>query len=277
MTKDLDCLLGKLKQARNIDFSDYRPDLLRRRIEGRLAKLRIDDYACYLEYLENDPSEWDNLIDTIAINVSSFFRDPIVFEVVAQKLLPGIIEKRCQKATKEIRIWSAGCAGGEEPYSLAILLCEALKEEASEWAVHIFGTDIDKEALERAKQAVYSRESLMAAKLGHLDQYFDPTKGGFKLKPEVRKMVRFSNDDLAAMKTFAPTESVFGEFDMIFCRNVLIYFKPELQNRVMKKFMRSLAPEGYLILGDSEKIGAEISAGFGVVDRRNRIYKKRTR
>jgi len=275
MPENLTSILDKLKQERGIDFSGYRANTLKRRISFRLAKLGIEDYSRYLEILENDPAECDTLIDTIAINVSSFFRDPMVCEVLAQTILPQIIEMKNRKGSKEIRIWSAGCASGEEPYSLAILAAEALKKETSQWNVHVFGTDIDKESLRQAEKASYSRESLLNTKLGLLDEYFHFQKNRYLVKPEIQKMVRFSNDDLTSTTTFAPKESVFGEFDIILCRNVLIYFNAELQNRVMHKFVRSLNSAGYLILGDAERLDVEISSRFQVVDSRNKIYKKR--
>jgi len=273
--EDLDYILNKLKQKRGIDFSSYRPNMLRRRIASRLARLGMKDLALYLEQLENDPAECDHLIDAIAINVSSFFRDPIVYEVLAQKILPELIDVKRRTGSREIRVWSAGCAAGEEPYSLAILIHEVLKKDDSNWKVYIFGTDIDKKALQRAEQATYSRDSLVNTKLGIVDTHFKPVNEGFQLNRSIRDMVSFSLDDLTSEKTFSPAESVFGEFDLIVCRNVLIYFNQELQTRVMNKFIRSLASRGYLVLGDSEAIGHQFESKVQVVDRRNRIYKNR--
>jgi chemotaxis protein methyltransferase CheR len=275
MTAEVNKIIRRLKKARNIDFSGYRPDMLRRRISARLIKLGINDIALYMERLENDSSECDQLIDAIAINVSSFFRDLIVFEIIAQTVLPEIIKNKRRTGSKEIRVWSAGCAAGEEPYSLAILIHEALEKADLKWNVHIFGTDIDKDSLSRAKKAVYPRESLHSTKLGILDNHFESINDGFKVKSNIRKMVLFSNDNLTSDKTFAPAESVFGEFDILFCRNLLIYFNRELQNLVMDKFIRSLAPGGYLVLGDSETIGERADSAFRAVDRRNRIFRKR--
>lgn len=275
MAQNLETILDKIKQLRGIDFSCYRRNTLIRRVSARLAKLGMEDYARYLELLENDPTECDKLIDTIAINVSSFFRNPIVCEILAQTILPQIIEKKRSSGSQNIRIWSAGCAGGEEAYSQAILIQEALKKDPSEWTVHVFATDIDKESLRRAAKADYPRQGLLNVKLGILDEYFDQTETGYMVKPEIRKMVRFSNEDLTSSTTFAPKESVFGEFDIIFCRNVLIYFNADLQHQVTNKLVRSLSSSGYLILGDSERLDNEVSTYFKVVDHRNRIYKKR--
>lgn len=274
MKKDFSDILNRLKKQRGIDFGSYRTDLLCRRILARLEQLEIEEPDRYLERLENDPLECDRLIDTIAINVSSFFRDAMVYELLAQQVLPDMIAAKRRAGLREIRVWSAGCAAGEEPYSLAILLREQLVKDDADWTVYIFGTDIDKDALQSAGRAVYPRDSLADTKLGLVDRYFQPLEEGFQLKRSIRDMVRFSLDDLTSEKTFSPAESVFGDFDLIFCRNVLIYFNQELQQKVMNKFLRSLAPQGYLVLGDTETPRSRIASQLQVVDKRNRIYKK---
>jgi chemotaxis methyl-accepting protein methylase len=274
MNKDLVNILTKLKQLRGIDFLNYQPRMLDRRVTARLAQLGMDDYALYLQRLENEPTECDQLIDVIAINVSSFFRDPIVYEIIAQKVLPELIEQKNHPGLRELRVWSAGCAAGEEPYSLAILFHEELKEPAKNWKTYLFGTDIDNNALQRAAKAIYPRESLVDTKFGILDKYFEQVEDQFKLNTAICDNVRFSQDDLTSKKTDSPTESVFGGFDLIFCRNVLIYFNRDLQKQVMSKFLRSLTPGGYLVLGSSETLAAEIAPWFKTVDFRNKIYQK---
>ena len=272
MVEDINNILGRLKKTRGIDFSCYRPATLKRRIFFRLAKLGIDDLALYLPRLD-DPAECDALIDAISINVSTFFRDPIVFEIISQAILPNLIDNKLRTGSKEIRFWSAGCAAGEEPYSLAILLREFLKKEAAEWALYIFGTDIDNKSLQQAAAASYPRESLSHTKLAILDRYFDAAPDSFSLQPTIRNMVRFSRDDLASSATFAPSASVFGGFDLILCRNVLIYFNRELQELVLNKFLRCLNPGGFLILGGAETLCQDIT-GFQTLDARNRIFRK---
>ena len=274
MSKKFNSILHKINQLRGIDFSGYRQRSLSRRIAFRLAKLGINDNDEYIELLDSDATECDELIDTIAINVSAFFRDPIVYEILAQRVIPDIIEKKRKSGLRQLRIWSAGCAGGEEPYSLAMLIHKALKKDPSEWSIHIFATDIDKESLRRAEKGNYPRESLLNTKLEIVSEYFECKESDYLVKPEIREMVHFSNDDLTSMTTFAPKESIFGEFDIIFCRNVLIYLNDELQRRVMEKFVHSLDSKGYLVLGEAEQLNTEIITNFQVVDSRNRIFKK---
>lgn len=274
MSRKFNSILNRVHELRGIDFSGYRHRSLSRRIEFRLAKLGINDNDEYLELLDSDPTECDELIDTIAINVSAFFRDPIVYEILAQRVIPDIIEKKRKSGLRQLRIWSAGCACGEEPYSLAMLTHKALKKDPSEWSIHIFATDIDKESLRRAEKASFPRESLLHTKLEFVFEYFECIESDYLVKPEIREMVHFSNDDLTSMTTFAPKESIFGEFDIIFCRNVLIYLNDELQSQVMEKFVHSLDSTGYLFLGEAEQLNTDIISNFQIVDSRNRVFKK---
>ena len=274
MQSHLDAVLAELRRLRGLDLSGYRRSMLLRRLAARMARLRCDDPAAYLVRLRTDPSECDHLIDAIAINVSSFFRNPIVWEILGQTTLPEIIERKRQTGNREIRAWSAGCSAGEEAFSTAIQIHRALKGEVADWRIHIFGTDVDTKALKTAAEGTYPRESFENTKLGILDEYFAPDDRGYRIRPFLRKMVWFSRDDLASPHGIAPRESVFGTFDLVLCRNVLIYFAMELQDRVLDKLLRSLDKGGYLILGESESINRELQSRLAEVDGKNRIYLK---
>ncbi len=261
---------------RGIDLSGYRRSMLQRRLDARMARLRCDDGAAYLARLRTDPAECGCLINTIAINVSSFFRNPIVWEILAQSVLPKIIERKRQSRNSNIRAWSAGCAAGEEAFSAAILIHRALKGALADWQPHIFATDIDTKSLETAAEGIYSRECLEDTKLGILNDHFTAVDHGYQIRPFLHKMVWFSRDDLTSQKGFAPKDSIFGGFDLVFCRNVLIYFSRDLQHRVLDNLVRSLDKDGYLILGESESIDRPGDLGLTEIDGRNRIYVKRT-
>ena len=269
----LDQLLAELNTARGIDFSGYRSNFLKRRIAARMAHTQCDSLSQYLNLIRSDPSECDRLIDTIGINFSLFFRDPIVFEILARTVLPRLLKQKQDARKSEIRVWSAGCAAGEEPYSVAILLNEALKGE-NNIAYSIFATDIDRGALKQAASATYPRESLEHTKLGILDKYFAPHGDGYRLRPFIRKAVHFSREDLTSPGKLAPAESVFGTFDIILCRNLMIYFKHELKIPILNKLCKSLAKGGYLFLGDSDSISREIKPRLKTIDPGNRIYQK---
>lgn len=270
----LEAVLEELRRARGLDLSDYRRSTLERRLAVRMARLRLKDPGEYLQRLRSDPSECDRLIEVILIKVSSFFRDPLVFEILAHRVLPLIMERHRREHTRQIRVWSAGCAAGEEAYSVAILLAQALEDEDFPWLPSICATDISSEALAAAQTGRYRRESLETTQLGILDRFFRPTAEGFGVIPEIRRMVHCSRDDLTSRHSMAPADSVFGSFDLVLCRNVLIYFSLELQKRVQDKLYRALNPGGYLVLGLAESLPPETVSRLIAFDRPHRIFQK---
>ncbi len=270
----LNKVVSTLRTERNIDVSGYRENMLRRRVAARMAKVCHGDPANYLQRLQASPDECDRLIEAITINVSSFFRDPGVYESLARDVLPELIERKQAGGTKELRVWSAGCATGEEPYSIAILVDQALKGRKSDWSCLIFATDLDNAVLERAKVGVYDRKQLTDTRLGVVDGYFTPEGDGYRLRPFLSKMVQFSWGDLASPEHAIPAGSIFGSFDLVLCRNVLIYFSTDVQAAVFAQLDRSLAPGGYLVLGDSETLCPELEGELRMFDRGNRIYCK---
>ena len=276
MAENMENVLAALKALRGVDLSGYRSDTLQRRVVARMAQAEIADVDEYTRRLHLDSDECDRLISMIAIKVSSFFRDSIVFELTAQKILGDIIQRNRRKDAPggDIRVWSAGCATGEEVWSLAILLHQALKGERGDWTVQIFATDLDPNALATAETGVYPRERLENVKLGILDRYFVAEEGGYRIRPFLRRMVRFSQDDLVSAQRHAPADSVFGTFDLIFCRNVLIYYSRDVQDHMFRRLRRSLAPKGYLVLGNAEGLNTEMESKLKTIDRVNRIYRK---
>jgi chemotaxis methyl-accepting protein methylase len=280
MTRDpeIEAVLAVLKDKRGIDLTGYRRETIKQRISERMTRYHPASPGNYLELLQTDGHECEALLSEILINASWFFRDPMVFEIIEQSLLPSIIAGKSKLPLKsgEIRIWSAGCAAGEEPYSTAILVHRALERANMNLKTYIFATDIDPGALERAKTGIYRRESFMSTKLGNLDRYFITKKNSsrFEVRPFIKAMVFFSRDDCTSEKIMAPAESVFGTFDMVLCRNLLIYFSPELQKKVLGKLTKTILPGGYLILGESEPLIGDAAPEFFTLDSRNKIFRK---
>ncbi len=274
MKSELDTILARVRQDTGVDLSGYRGRMLDRRLAVRMDELGVSDPADYLRVLETRPSECDRFIDTVGVNVSSFFRDPLVFEIIHADILPGILERKRQAASSEIRVWSAGCGAGEEAYSTAILLHLSIEDEPVEWAPRIFATDIDEEALRAAGVGRYPRESFRTTKLGILDEYFAPSGPGFEVCRFIKDMVHFSRHDLMSTCEPVPPDSVFGTFDLVLCRNTLIYFSRDTQTRVLGSLCASLARGGYLILGDSEYLGREAETELETMDRRNRVFRR---
>jgi len=266
----LDSFLMVILEKTGIDLKGYCKATLLRRISQRLKRLNMDADQ-YLTVCHDVQNECQELINSIVINFSSFFRNPSVFEAIAQSILPRLLTKN----TDEIRVWSAGCAAGEEAYSTAILIREELKRHKTNGLQStIFATDIDRNILKQAKRAFYPRKSLLDTKLGIVDTYFSPKESGFQLCSKIRSMVHFSVDDLLSQKTVAPSESVYGSFDIVLCRNILIYFSDKHQKQVIQKLYQSLAKGGYLILGDSETLFPDFKSQFRTFDAKNKIYQK---
>ena len=267
-------ILDYLQNQKGFDFSGYRRSLLERRINKRLLATETGNFNEYCTFLTNNQIEADELIDALTINVSQFFRNPLVFEFISEKLLPPMIFEKLQRYKKYLRIWSAGCASGEEAYSLAIIFNEFLEKEKLELDLRIFATDIDKKSLKSAKRGVYNFESIKDVRYGLLSKYFIQKNNSFRIVSKIKNMVNYSSYDLLEKNSYAPPESIFGNFDLIFCRNVLIYFNLEYQEKIFEKLHRSLVPKGYLILGEAEMISKRYQRYFTSLSEYLKIFKK---
>jgi chemotaxis protein methyltransferase CheR len=190
--------------------------------------------------------EYESLLENLLTQETSFFRYPAVHEALETKILPELQERKFWQNPRTLRIWSAGCSTGEEPYSIAVTLCEALKF-AEAWEIEILATDISRRALRHAEKGAYSRRSLEAVPVARLDNYFEPAKHGYQVRPRIRRMISFAQMNLA--------ESVYvGKIDVIFCMNVLMYFSEERRLQVLRRFYEALEPGGYFLLGHSETL-----------------------
>ncbi len=252
MNSELQKILGYLKQKRGFDFSGNRPAMIERRISKRLAATQSTNYPDYLSFLKVHPRELDSLIDVLTINVSRFFRNTLTFEYMADRVLPAIVAQKAETFDTSLRVWSAGCSTGEEPYSVAILINELIEKEKLNLNLNIFATDIDAGALQKARAGVYPFESIKGIKYRLLKKYFSIDDESYLLSPEIKALVTFLVYDMLDKKTQVPPQSVFGNFDLVLCRNVLIYFQTECQETIFDKLHRSLAKNGYLVLGEAE-------------------------
>lgn len=226
----------------------------------------IDSYMDYARFLKDNDEEYRKLLDVLTVNVTEFFRDPSVFKAFGEKFLPTIIECKEAQGRRVIRIWSAGCASGEEAYSIAIVLKEFLGEKADNFIITIHATDIDEKNLEKAERGQYDDGRLKNVGARLLRKYFE-RDGKYRVKEEIKKFVRFKKLDLLSAKPFAC-------LDAIFCRNVLIYLKRETQKKIFTNFHNALVMDGYLIIGKAEMMVEELREKFELVDLDNRIYKK---
>ena len=275
MSKDLALILNYLNKKRGFNFSGYRTSMLERRVRQRFPSTKCKNYNDYFHFLRENSDELDNLIDMLTINVSRFFRDTLTFEYIAGRILPAIVYEKKATMDRSLRIWSAGCSMGEEPYSVAILINELFKKEDLKLDVNIFATDIDGKILKKAQKAAYPFESIENVKYRLLKKYFVSGKNSLQLISEIRDLVSFSSYDILDRKSYAPPESVFGGFDMVFCRNVLIYFNMEYQDLIFDKLYRSLTQHGYLVLGKAEVPSVKYKRRFKKVNECCHIYQKR--
>ena len=275
MDSDLKRILNYLNEKRGFNFSGYRTSMVKRRVGQRFPSTKCKNYNNYFHFLQENPNELDNLIDVLTINVSRFFRDTLTFEYITDRILPAIVYEKKGSIDHALRIWSAGCSMGEESYSIAILINEFFEKETLKLDVSIFATDIDGKILKKAQKAVYTFDSIKNVKYGLLKKYFVSGENSFQLISEIRDLVSFSSYDILDRKTYAPPESVFGGFDMVFCRNVLIYFNMEYQDLIFDKLYRSLAQHGYLVLGEAEIPSVKYKKRFKKVNEYCHIYQKR--
>jgi len=259
-------ILEMVYKERRFDFRQYKGTSLERRLQKRLDALNLKSYKDYIVRLSQDPAEYDRLINAFLINVTEFFRDRDAFDVVRDKILPDVIGGKTGKRPG-LKIWSAGCATGEEAYSMAILLNEILASKADNFGVSIYGTDIDRDSLEKAKAAAYRME-IVNDKITDeiLNKYFVKNVC-LRVKDSVKKNCHFMFHDLVLDKPFKA-------MDIILCRNVAIYFERTLQEKIYMDFSDALNKKGHLFLGKAESLIGPVQEKFEVIDKRWKIYQK---
>ncbi len=264
--RDMQHLLEKVHRERGFDFQEYRESTLTRRLGRRLRAQGAKTYGDYAVVLDKDPGEYDKLFDDLTINVTSFFRDQLVFKVLEKEVLPVLIKRETNKP-KVLRIWSAGCASGEEPYSIAMLLLEFLGRGIGKLEATILATDIDPKILKRAREGVFLPKEAESIRPAWLDRYFVHDGEGLRVQPALRELVTFREHNLVS-------DSPYYDLDLVVCRNVLIYFTPPLQTRVLKCFHEGLKQGSFLLLGKAEVPVGETRKLFRCVDNKAKLYRK---
>lgn len=235
-------LLQELAEQRDFDFRGYKKTTLERRFRRRMFQLSLADYADYRNYIREHPNELNQLLNTVLINVTEFFRDPPAWEILRHEILPELLKRI--KPGHSFRAWSAGCASGEEPYSIAILLAEYFGARIQEYDIKIYATDIDDEALIAARRGEYSIDALRRIRPEWREKYFQG-KGLLRVSREIRRLVIFGRSNLGQN---APISHV----NLLVCRNLLIYFDSDLQKQILTRLNYALEPGGILFLGKSE-------------------------
>ncbi|MBN3873723.1 CheR family methyltransferase [Nostoc sp. JL33] len=257
-------LLIYLRQNRGFDFTGYKRSSLMRRVSKRMQSFNIENFEQYLDYLEVHPEEFNYLFNTILINVTDFFRDSSAWEYIAEQILPNLI--RNKKTSDQIRIWSAGCASGQEAYTLAILMAEILGAEEFRQRVKIYATDVDEDALNHARFAMYSAKDVQAVPDELRQKYFEIVGNCYVFRSDLRRSVIFGRHDLLQ-------DAPISRLDLLVSRNTLMYFNSEAQGRILARFHFALNDNGYLFLGKAEMLVMHSNL-FTPMDLKNRIFTK---
>jgi chemotaxis protein methyltransferase CheR len=260
-------LLDKIMRNTNIDFSEYRPQQLKRRLQHRLDSAGCNNYWEYISLLNKDPKEYDRLIEVLTINESYFFRDTEVFGLLENGIIPEIVSQKQAEGAKKIRAWSCGTAHGQEAFSMGILFREVLGNSIKDFDIKILATDIDKDALEKAPWGSYDKKTLRKLAPHLLFKYFTSVRDRYVLSDPVRILVSFEHHDIVS-------GIQKRGMDLVLCRNLLIYFEKELQGKILYNLHTALNPGGFLILGKTETIPEQMKDYFNVIDLTERIYRK---
>ena len=263
--RELETFLEEVRDRFDIDFNSYKTPTIVRRLQRRIVATDPETLAGYQQYLLSHPEEYNQLISAFLIKVTDFLRDPELYEYLRQHVLPDLIEY-ARKHGNELRIWSAGCATGEEAYSLAILFADALGNALDLFNVRIFGTDADNNAIAFARRGIYNGAALANLPEEMIARYFTKEEGNYQIKKRVRVLTIFGQHDLGQR---AP----FPHIDLVMCRNVLIYFTPELQQRTLQLFAYSVRNGGYLVLGKAESPGS-MNDFFAPLHTLQKVYRR---
>ncbi len=258
-------LLTQVSAQTNIDFRNYKSSTILRRIGRRMAVTHNSNIREYAEYLATHPDEVQELVRAFLIKVTGFFRDPEAFEFIKMSIIPDLVQ-RGRANGRILRFWSAGCATGEEAYSLALLLADHLGPDFPEWSVKVFATDLAGDAITFARRGFYPENVLSDLPVEYLERYFERVDHGYRISKVLRQVVIFGQQDISRGVPFP-------RIDLVTCRNLLIYLKPELQQTVLDQFAYSLhQSRGYLFLGKAEA-ARPTKATFELVNKKWKIYR----
>ena len=269
-------IVGILMSLHGIDLTKFDAYFLERSVRKRIKETHCASEAAYFNILENNKKEGIILLDSLNISYTEFFRNPLTFAVLERILLPSIVLKRKNTKQKEIRIWSAACAGGQEAYSLAMLMEERINEGKNKLNYRIFVTDQKGSQVNAAQEGRYAATDLNNLNLKRVNQWFTSNGDTFTVKNELKKYIDFSVFDLFNDQLSCPPASIFGDFDLVICANILFYYKPEYQKKILEKIGGSLALDGYLVTGETER-DVILKQDFGEVFPQSGIFQRLAR
>ena len=258
-------ILKLLRDVKEVDFSLYKPNTLSRRITRRMVLRKSEGLGAFEKLLREDPAELETLYRDILINVTSFFRDPEMFEALKLQVIPALLENRPRH--EPLRVWVLGCSTGEEAYSMAMIFSEAMDSATGRAPAQIFATDVNAADVEHARAGVYSKQRMQEVSPGRLRRFFVEASGGYRVAKPIRDMCVFARQNVLS-------DPPFSKMDLISCRNLLIYLEPALQQKILSTLLFALKPQGRLVLGASESASA-FRGAFAVEDSKHKIFAKK--
>jgi chemotaxis methyl-accepting protein methylase len=253
MTSEMEEISRSVLQACGTDISRYDKSFLIQSIETRCSETGCHSLPGYITRLRENPDEAGILAESLQNTYSEFFRNPLAFAYLEQVVLPLLAGKKRKRKGSEIRAWCSDCAAGQEPYSLAILMDEINASSPEPTPCRIFATDISEKRLEEARRGLFHSYSLGNLSHKRFRNYFSGREELFRIDPKLKEYIDFSFFDLLAEEMSCPPPSIYGNFDIIFCCNILFYYRPEFRRRILKKIDHCLAPGGFLVSGETER------------------------
>ncbi len=240
-----------LNQNYGIDLTRYEESFIDKTISKRISSLNLLFDSDYIEHIKNNENEIEELTNSLHVNFSEFFRNQLTFSILESIIIPKLFETK--KDNKELRVWSAACASGQEAYSMAISIHEFIQNNSIKQRFRIFASDISDNAIAQAKNGIFTEKEIERVTLKRLSLYFTKEGQKFSINPSLKENIDFSKFDLISDPNFCPPASIYGNFDLIFCCNILFYYTTESKKIIIDKLTRCLDKTGYIIVGDTER------------------------
>ena len=248
----LDKLFHLIEERYGQDLSVYDESFVLKSIRKRMDSQGVHSFEEYVEKIEKNEREAESLLDSLNNTYTEFFRDPITLALLEKHILPDIIYKKKQKS--QMRIWVAGCSTGQEAYTIAMEISNAIKKSGKEIGCTFFATDKSLTALKQAEDAIYTYEQVQGIKLKYITEYFDTVNEEYKINDTLKKCIRFSYYDMLESSTLNPPDCVYGDFDIISCCNMLIYYNSCQRSKIVSKILNSMSDESILITSEAERM-----------------------
>lgn len=275
MKNVLDEITQAMANGYGMDVSMYDESFMQKTVRHRCLLAGIESWSDYVRYLSNSPAEALEFSRSLNITYTEFFRNTLAFANLDRWILPKLIEGKADGS--ELRIWSAGCASGQEPYSIAMQLAKFQSLRKQTLRYRIIATDISESELAVARKGEYNEDAIQNVKVKHLKEFFTKAGETYTICPTIRERVSFSTYDLLDSHSDYPQECIFGEFDLVFCSNLLFYYQLEPQLHILRKVIHSLSDGGYLVTGEAERHSVERVGGLRLVAPPAAIFQKRIR